>query len=886
MEGSAVHSVSRWLTVILLLIPACALSQETTGRLEGRLVDAKGDPIPSVTVLVSGPALQGARGAQSGSDGRFFLLALPVGEYSVRTSSPAYRAQLVEGIRIQLGQETHLGTLKLEEQVHQVEEVVVAGHATIIDPTSTTIGANLGAQTYQGLPIERDYKTVATLLPHANTSTLGDPPNFAGGTGLENRYFVDGIDVTDPYRSATATRLPYNFVQELQVKIGGYEAEYRSSLGGTVNAVTYSGGNKVAGQVFGFFTSNGLSGTPRSIPGEPSADKSYALYDVGFGIGGPIQRDKLWYYAAYNPSRSSEDVAIPGFGSYQDRATTHSLAGKLTWRANERNTLVLTTVGDPTTGQQVTPPTVQPVNIDPFLFDVKQGGIGVLLEGRHLLGTSLLLETGLSYLSRKDESTPQTELGRTEAFFVDSLGVPSGGGSRGRNDSAVGMASLHATWIGSGQEFKAGVEYRTTGLDFDSKYDIIIQTSATLYYYQTASFKGHVASRAPSFFIEHAWRPTQRLAVNDGLRWDGQYWISSEDEVAQTILDQWQPRIGLTYQTGRLGTQKAYATFGRFYQDLTTAPLFWYYNLNSYFYAANYDHDPRLDPSGADTLAASGGYIQPKLVGLKGQYFDEFTVGYERQVGSRASINVRGIQRSLRQGVEDGIDPSTGAIGLSNPGLGALSQFPPMTRRYSALELSCQGQADKDLSFLASYVLSRARGNYEGLFDSRLNNPYPNATGLYDVVDQLVNATGLLPNDRTHVFKLSVSRRMGSGLTLGAVGVVESGMPVSELGGASTGPPYYRFIGARGSHGRTPALWDLNLRVGYELRHGSGGGFVPKLTLDAFHIASSRTAVRYDEVHYRALDSSGNEIDPNPNYGAPLAYQPPMKIRLGLEASF
>src|SRR5262249_15348574 len=153
-------------------------------------------------------------------------------------------------------------------------------------------------------------------------------------------------------------------------------------------------------------------------------------------------------------------------------------------------------------------------------------------------------------------------------------------------------------------------------------------------------------------------------------------------------------------------------------------PLFWYYNKNSLFYSANYDHDPRIDPSGADTIAYSGGSIQPKIVGLQGQYFDEFTVGYERRLGTQMKVDLRGIQRILRQGIEDGVDPATSSIGLSNPGLGALKAFPAMTRRYSALEISCQGRAGTDLTFLASYVLSRTYGNYEGLFDSRLNNPY------------------------------------------------------------------------------------------------------------------------------------------------------------------
>jgi len=642
----------------------------------------------------------------------------------------------------------------------------------------------------------------------------------------------------------------------------------------------------VSGQVFGFFTSNGLSATPRSIPGAPNKGLSYSLYDAGFGIGGPIVKDRLWYSGAYNPSISSEDVVIPGWGSYQDRRHIHSFAAKLTWRADARNTFVLTGLGDPTTGRRVSPPVNRPAGIDPFLSDVREGGVAGIVEGRHVMRDHLLLQTSLSRSYRAENQTPETELGRTADFFIDSAGVASGGGFRQKNESGVTTASLHATWLGRDQEVKAGIEYRDTRLDFDTRYVILAQASATSYYYQLASFKGHVGSRLPSAFLQHSWHPTERITVSDGMRWEGEHWISSQGRVAQTILDEWQPRIGLTYQPGRLGTQKVEGSFGRYYQSITTAPLFWYYNANSLFYSASYDHDPRVDPAGADTIGYGGGAIQPRLIGLQGQFFDEFALGYELQIGSRMKFSVRGIERILRKGIEDGIDLQTFAIGLSNPGLGVLHAFPAMTRRYSAIELSWLGQIGKDVSLLGSYVLSRNFGNHEGLFDSRLNNPYPNATGLYDVLDQMANSSGLLPNDRTHVFKLAGSYRAGGGVTLGWAGLVESGMPVSEFGGTAVGPPYGGFIGARGSHGRTPAIWDLNLRLGYEPRFAAGGRFHPALTVDGLHVASQRRAVRYDEVHYRTLDSSGNESDPNPNYRTPTAFQPPMEIRLGLELSF
>jgi hypothetical protein len=877
-----------WCAVVLLaaLCTPPALAQETTGRLEGGVLDAKGQPIADVNVSVSSPSLQGGRGCLTTAKGTFVLLALPVGAYTVKLSHLAYQPREIPEVRIRLGQTTTVGQVRLQEQVYAQSEILVTARAPLVDPRSTVVGENLAARDYEALPVDRDYKNLATLLPHANTSYLGDPVNIAGATGVENRYFVDGIDVTDSFRNSTGTNLPYNFIQEVQVRSGGYQAEYRSSLGGTVNVVTYSGGNEVRGQAFGFYTGNGFSATPRSVPGTASQDRSYAHYDIGFGVGGPIRQDRLWYYAAYNPNFSREDVEIPGWGTFLDHTTAHSFAGKLTWRADGNNTLVLTTVGDPLSGRTVTPPVLRPGNSDPFLFDVRQGGVNVMLEGQHMIGGHLLLKSWVSRAGRNEESTPETELGRTAPFFQDSAGAQSGGGATTRNDSRVTMAGLGCTWLKGNHEVKAGLELRSVRLEFDTHYDILFRNSATEYYFQTAAFKGHVGSRNPSVYLQDAWRATGRLQLNVGLRWDGQYFISSEDKVAQTILDGWQPRVGATYQLGHPGTQKLFTSYGRFYQDYATAPLFWYYNSGSRFFSANYDHDPRLDPSGADTLGLVTGAIQQKVDGLQGQYYDEFTLGFERQIGANSRFVVRGIRRTLGQGLEDGVNLTTGEVGLSNPGRGVLRDFPRMKRNYTALEVSWQGQASRSLMFVGSYVLSRNAGNYEGLFDSRFNNPYVNATGLYDVPDILINAYGPLPNDRTHAFKLSGSYRAAQGLTLGAIGVWESGTPMSELGGTAIGGMYTGYIHPRGSAGRTPSIWDLSLRASYQPEFTTRGSVQPKLTLDVFHVASQRRAVRYDEVHYRALDSSGNQTDLNPNYGMPIAFQPPMAVRLGLEVGF
>jgi hypothetical protein len=278
--------------------------------------------------------------------------------------------------------------------------------------------------------------------------------------------------------------------------------------------------------------------------------------------------------------------------------------------------------------------------------------------------------------------------------------------------------------------------------------------------------------------------------------------------------------------------------------------------------------------------------IQPEIDGLEGQYHDEISLGYERQVRPGTKISARGIYRWLGQALENGLNPETGEFEFNNPGKGGLSAYPEARREYTALELSLHKTGGDRFTVLASYVLSRTYGNYSGLYGSDTGMTWPNYTRQFDYLETLENATGLLPNDRTHAFKLSGSYRVGLGLTTGMSFAWLSGTPLTEWGGTTVGPPAYKPIGGRGKAGRTPAIWDLNLRFSYEMRDLSERRWQTRLVMDLLHVGSPRKVVRFDEIHYFALDEDGNQINPNPTYSQPVRYQPPMAMRLGMELDF
>ena len=106
------------------------------------------------------------------------------------------------------------------------------------------------------------------------------------------------------------------------------------------------------------------------------------------------------------------------------------------------------------------------------------------------------------------------------------------------------------------------------------------------------------------------------------------------------------------------------------------------------------------------------------------------------------------------------------------------------------------------------------------------------------------------------------------------------------MGAARNGPAWSTFLSQRGTAGRTPGIWDLNLRIGYAPSVGTKGRWQPRVTADLLHVLSRREAVGYEQKRYLAVDDAGNQITLNPAYGLPIQFQPPMAVRVGAEMQF
>ncbi len=145
------------------------------------------------------------------------------------------------------------------------EDLVVTAEAPAIDTTRTTIGTNATLDTMQRLPIGRNFVSIANTVSGTGTDVTGNITVY-GATGLENAYIIDGVNTTGVKTGTQAKSLNNEFVQEVEVKTGGYEAEYGRVLGGTINVVTKSGGNEFHGDAFGYYDSSSLASSDKRAP--------------------------------------------------------------------------------------------------------------------------------------------------------------------------------------------------------------------------------------------------------------------------------------------------------------------------------------------------------------------------------------------------------------------------------------------------------------------------------------------------------------------------------------------------------------------------------------------------------------------------------------------
>jgi hypothetical protein len=330
---------------ILLILATSAHAQDTTGIINGRVADASGAVIPGVDITLTGPAIQGSRTTLSGETGAYQFLLLPEGTYTLKFGLPGFKTLVREGIIVQVLKTT---TINVSLEVSTVAETVtVTGESPVVDVQNATVGVNFNQSMLRDIPNSRDIWIVLSQSPGINAtrydvggSTMGSQTSFrAYGTAGQNTFNLDGINTTDGSSSFTASSgsagwyFDYGSFSEMQVSAAGNSAEVQTP-GAFVNTTIKSGGNDVHGQVYIDWENQNFQGTnvtdqmARVCPtnattvaafgGGPcglytrdaqgvfhkGGDQFQRYNDFNAQIGGPIKKDKLWWFFSWRDQYS------------------------------------------------------------------------------------------------------------------------------------------------------------------------------------------------------------------------------------------------------------------------------------------------------------------------------------------------------------------------------------------------------------------------------------------------------------------------------------------------------------------------------------------------------------------------------------------------------
>jgi hypothetical protein len=341
-----------WVLVAILLI-STAFAQETTGGIQGTVKDPQGLTVSKAVVEVTGASLIGTKKIETDGSGYYRFANLPPGAYTIVVTAPGFRSLKQTGLILEVGK---LPTIDLKLEVGTIEQTVeVSSEAPIVDVTQSKVQTNVTSDVIVGIPKGRSFQSVIQFAPGARNEPLQKDRatgiagyQIDGASGSENSFLMEGQETSDIRTGQTKTNAPFEFIQEVQIKTSGFEAEYGGALGGVVNVIQKRGGNAWHGSIFSHYEGDIFDSAPaktlRFVPGGKSLTKTpfdvkntgtpaapiwvadpctlaadncrksspmefiqgkkdhYRIVEPGFEVGGYLLKDRIWAFVGSRPS--------------------------------------------------------------------------------------------------------------------------------------------------------------------------------------------------------------------------------------------------------------------------------------------------------------------------------------------------------------------------------------------------------------------------------------------------------------------------------------------------------------------------------------------------------------------------------------------------------
>ena len=549
------------IVALILAVAGKARATETTGGVAGFVYDPTGAALSEVPLTISGPALQQPESRTTGDDGRYeFTLLPPAEDYVIEVNVPGFTPIRQQGVKVRLGQTTSVDinlTVLTEQSAAETYEIVEKANP-VLNPDSAQTVAVINAEQAAMKPsfhqVEGMAQEVAGVGP-------GNRPSTRGGLARHGRFFVDGLDTTDITDGSITAPMNFDAVQNFEIITGGFDAQY-NSMGMITNAVTKNGGNELKLDASLTLSPPFMYGQDKfpasqtpffgNYVDNPAQAPQHFFYSPIVNIGGPIVKDKLWFYASYQQNFNRQEIPVIVTGAQVNRAqdTTTTLGRfKLTWQPTEEDRVTLGVNLDRNVTNNYDAGLLVAQEADSKLH---RGGEFVLLNYDHSFTDSVLfqVQAGMTY-KQVDQDPIYDDFLTPNHFDVATLIQSENAGRVSFSDHGN---YLHETkyrmqfdpmisWKMKGlgtHQFKAGVQYswlidrQSTGATGDQSFTdsggICNPNDPSTYQYcflrtqYQGNQGGSLATRASvsniGMFIQDRWQVNRRLTVIPGMRVD------------------------------------------------------------------------------------------------------------------------------------------------------------------------------------------------------------------------------------------------------------------------------------------------------------------------------------------------------------------------------
>jgi len=772
------------MSTLITTLFAAAQSRET-GAILGTVTDIRLEPLPGVSVILTGAKLMGNRSAVTDVQGAFRFPALPPGEYAVTAELPGFKKAVVENIRLTTTVSL-TADIVLEEAVLEEEITVLAKAPTVDVRSSETASITLSNEVLRNIPYSQSTADIVNLAP-------GVISQVAYGSSLDSGIAstVDGVNVSEPMGGGSWVLLDHNIIEEAKVMGVGLPAEYGNFSGVIFNLVTKSGGNDFSGHIEinyqsldtdkpkGLWQADNIGAYAEDFPDLTSP--RLRMFDGSAHLGGPLRQDRLWFYTGvqwYETWEYATGFPLPA-DSFQPR-----IFGKFT--AQLGPTLNLTTW------------------LEADAYNIKNGGGNLRVSPeatKRIRSTEIVGNFGLTKILN-----PGSFFCLKGSFFFGYLiDEPTAGrnavchreiaysnyktGSSGiysRMDPAriqfnASLTHYAEDFVFGSHDFKFGAEIERSTNTLHAEYTGPTHTVYWDYYgqaYLAYQYEGYTTDTGYTridAFIQDTWQVTKRLNINAGLRFCQNWGTVKSVPGAVYSASRLTPRLGFTLDLlgDRATVLKAH--YGRFSEAMFTAIHERMNPASAYsdFVASYWDGGAWIE---FDRLVHENLYRMDPAI--RHPYLDQFTIGLERELFKNSSLSVSYIHRSWEDLIavyDELADYET--IAYDVPELGTTIDIYERTsgndhrfvltnvepgdpwipdhyyRKYSGFEVLFNKRYSNRWQVIASYVRSKTWGTADNLWVSDIGWGYQNGNTSADP-NYWTNAAGRSTHDPKHMLKL------------------------------------------------------------------------------------------------------------------------------------